>query len=119
MTCSSVVFPEPDGPTTETSSPCSIVRLMSLSAATAGAVSYRLCTSLELDRGGHVEGTSTRIPGRSCGELTWTGRRRRSRRDRDQVLRRAMVDRDGVAALPARASSAGRGRRARAVGRYR
>ncbi len=38
MTCSSVVLPEPDGPTIETSSPASMVRLTFWSAWTVVTV---------------------------------------------------------------------------------
>jgi hypothetical protein len=35
-TCSSVVFPDPDGPTMPTSSPCPMVKLTSRNAVTGG-----------------------------------------------------------------------------------
>ena len=38
ITCSSVVLPDPDGPTTDTNSPASTVRLTSRSAVTGGTL---------------------------------------------------------------------------------
>ncbi len=72
MTCKSVVFPEPDGPTIETSSPLSIVTLTCLRGVDCSDGSVALVHFAELDRGGHDDATSTRIPGRRRDELTST-----------------------------------------------
>ena len=71
--CSSVVLPDPDGPTTAASSPAATARLTSSSARTGGDPGYTFVTRSSSSTGAppapraagaHVAGTTTRCAGR-------------------------------------------------------
>ena len=120
--CSSVVLPEPDGPTMPTSSPRRTVKLTPRSASTGGSRRVGLGHRVQFEHyrpvvaageavrcgrrgwprvgagrwGGHTLGTTTCWPAKIPGPLTWTSPSASSKRPRvtpDEVVHAAGPDR--------------------------